>query len=65
MPFDTAVVSAVKTIWAKARPKRCSRPSDQAPPINDRASDGDDYEIMRVTDHTGTTGRPREKEKES
>ena len=37
------MVSAVKTIWAKARPKRCPRPgrrSDQAPPINDRASAG-------------------------
>ena len=37
------MVSAVKTVWAKARPKRCPRPgrrSDQAPPINDRASAG-------------------------
>jgi hypothetical protein len=43
MPFDIAVASAVKTIWAKARPKRCPRPgrrSDHAPPINDRASAG-------------------------
>jgi hypothetical protein len=43
VPFDIAVASAVKTISAKARPKRCPRPgrrSDQAPPINDRASAG-------------------------
>ena len=43
VPFDTAMVSAVKTVWAKARPKRCPRPvrrSDQAPPVNDRASAG-------------------------
>jgi hypothetical protein len=48
--FDTTVralrhlmVRTVKTIWAKARPTRCPRPgrrSDQAPPINDRASAG-------------------------
>jgi len=37
------MVSAVKAIWAQARPNRCPRPgrrSDQAPPINDRACAG-------------------------
>ena len=40
VPFETAELSAVKTRYAKARSKRCAwpgRPSDQAPPINDRA----------------------------
>jgi hypothetical protein len=37
------MVSAVKTVWAKARPNRCPWPgrrSDQTPPINDRALAG-------------------------
>ena len=40
---DETELSAVKTRYAKARSKRCAwlgRPSDQAPPINDRACAG-------------------------
>jgi hypothetical protein len=43
VPFDTAMVSTVKTIGAKAPTEQVPRPgrrSDQAPPINDRASAG-------------------------
>jgi hypothetical protein len=41
--FDSAMVSAVPTVWVKARLKRCFGPaqrSDQGPPISDRASAG-------------------------